>query len=208
MKKLAVNILESVGNSLWGFRPLLMKDIVDINGGWKSLTWFVRNMPKYEKILKKWGAERTHLLAVAISGINGCPYCTYGHALSFQLHYFKNKDKLFPIDEEEMMNFNLKDEQQIIESLNDAFDMTNLTQEKKDFQRLLELKSAPELTTNEYDNNINHLVQMFAFLNSCGIKKETKPDFAHDPINKNLALYERYKKARELQKFEPTAASN
>jgi len=200
MKNLIVSILEYIGTSLWGFRPNLMKDIVEVNGGWKSLVWFASNMPKYEKILKKWGAERTHLLIVAISGINGCPYCTYGHALAFQLHYYANKNHLFPIDEHEMMDFNSKNEQQITDALNNAFDATNLIQEKKDLHRLLELKNAPELAKDENDHRINHLVQMFAFLNICGIEKQTIPDHAHDPINKNSALYEKYKKERASAK--------
>jgi len=196
MQVLAVKILEFIGSSLWGFRPNLMKDIVEIHGGRKSIIWFAKNMPKYEKILKTWGAERTHLLAVAISGINGCPYCTYGHALGFQLHYFKNKNQLFPIDEQEMKEFNTKSEQQVVEILGNAFDSTGLVQEKRDLQRLMELKGHAELAETEDDHRINHLITMFAFLNNCGIKSNTSPDFAHDPINKDLELSQRYQKAR------------
>jgi len=196
MQILAIKILEFIGSSLWGFRPNLMKDIVEIHGGWKSIIWFARNMPKYEKILKTWGAERTHLLAVAISGINGCPYCTYGHALGFQLHYFKNRNQLFPIDEQQMKEFNTKSEQEIVEILSSAFDSTGLVQEKKDLQRLMELKNDPQLAETEDDYRINHLVMMFQFLNNCGIKNQTSPDFAHDPLNKDLELSQRYQKAR------------
>lgn len=196
MATLATKTLEFIGTSLWGFRPNLMKDIVDIHGGRKSIVWFMKNMPKYESILKKWGAERTHLMAVAISGLNGCQYCTYGHALSFQLHYFRNKNQLFPIDEQEMMNFNIKTEEQIVGILNHAFDETRLEQEKQDLHRLLILKTSPEAATSEDDHHINHLVRMFQFLNSCGISKQTTPDFAHDPINKDSELYTKYSQMR------------
>ncbi len=196
MKILAIKILEFIGNSLWGFRPHLMKDIVEIHGGWKSIVWFAKNMPKYERIKKEIGSERAHLLAMTISGINGCPYCTYGHALSFQLHYFKNKKQLFPIDEQEMMKFNTKNEQQIVDTLNNAFDATSLVQEKKDLQRLIDLKNQPDLVTSNNDHRINHLVKMFEFLNMCGIKNQTLPDFAHDPINKNSKLYQQYQEAK------------
>lgn len=196
MNILSIKILEFIGSFLWGFRPNLMKDIVEIHGGWKSIVWFAKNMPKYEKIKKKIGSERTHLLAVAISGINGCQYCTYGHALSFHLHYFKNKNQLFPIDEHEMMKFNTKNEQQIVEALNSAFDSINLVQEKEDLHRLIDLKNDPKLAASEHDHRINHLVKMFGFLNTCGVKNQTLPDMAHDPINKNSELYEQYQKAK------------
>ncbi len=199
MKILAIKVLEFIGNSLWGFRPNLMKDIVEIHGGWKSIIWFAKNMPKYERVLKKIGPERTHLLAVAISGINGCQYCTYGHALSFHLHYFKNKKQLFPIDEQKMMKFDTKNEQQIIDTLNNAFDSTGLVQEKEDLQRLIDLKDNPDLATSENDHRINHLIKMFEFLNTCGIKNQTLPDLAHDPINKNSKLYQQYQKAKSLK---------
>lgn len=193
---LATNILELFGKMLWGFKPLLMKDIVDIHGGWKSLSWFASNIPKYEKILKIWGAERTHAMAVAISGINGCPYCTYGHALSFQLHYYKNKQELFPIDEHDMTEFSAKNSDQIIKDLEDAYNLTGLFQEKQDLHRMIELKDHSEMVKDDNDNKIDHMVNVFAFLNSCGIEKKTKRDHASDPINKNTALYKEYQKAR------------
>jgi len=196
MKNFATISLEFIGHSLWGFRPNLMADIVKIHGKRKSLLWFVRNMPKYESILKKWGAERTHLLAVAISGLNGCPYCTYGHALAFQLHYFENHNQLFAIDEHQMMNFNLKKDQDVIQLLSQSYDAADLVQEKKDLQRFIVLRDSPENAQNEDDKAINHLVEMFGFLNACGIQKETKPDYAHDPIQKKSTLYHNYKKER------------
>ncbi len=196
MKKLATNLLEFIGTSLWGFRPNLMKDIVGIHGWRKSLFWFMKNMPKYEKTLKKWGPERTHLLVVAISGINGCPYCTYGHGLAFQLHYFKNKKRLFPIDEVEMMNFNTKEATAVLETLKKAIAQSSLFHPKKDLARFIELKQDPTLATSEDDQKILHLIKMFAFLNVCGIEKQTPKDAAHDPINKDLVLLEAYRKER------------
>ncbi len=196
MKTIAIKVLESLGTLLWGFKPNLMKDVVEMHGGVRSLVWFARNMPKYEKILKAWGAERTHLLIVAISGINGCPYCLYGHALSFQLHYYKNTGLLFPIDEFEMIEFTHKTEKEIILDLRIAYENTNLIQEKKDLERLICIKKNPNVVDTKDDDNIKYLIHMFEFLNMCGIQYQTPPDFAHDPINKNLKLNHEYRNAR------------
>ena len=197
MNRIAVYMLEFAGNTLWGFRPNLMKDIVEVQGAWKSLVWFVTKMPGYEKILKEWGAERVHLLAVAISSISGCPYCTYGHALSFQLHYFNNNKILFPIDEFEMKDFNSKSQQQIVETLNSLCDENNLVQQKIDLERFLQLKEDPKDAKEKHDYQIIHLIELFAVLNTCGIKGGTIPDQAHSPINKNVELFKTYRRARE-----------
>lgn len=198
MKRIAVSMLEFVGKTLWGFRPNLMKDIVEIQGAWKSIVWFVKKMPGYEKIFKEWGPERVHLLAVTISSISGCPYCTYGHALSFQLYFFNNRNTLFPIDEFEMKDFNGMEEQQIVDTLNRLCDETNLLEQKKDIKRFLELKGNHEIAKDKYDYQIIHLIELFAVLNFCGIKGGTIPDQAHTPINKDRALFKRYRQAREL----------
>ena len=96
------NLLEMIGKYLWGFKPNLMQHIVDQHGAIKSLSWFIQNMPAYEKTLKQWGAIRTHLLVSEISVLNGCPYCTYGHVYALQLHYFKATGRLLPVDEDEV----------------------------------------------------------------------------------------------------------
>ena len=80
--------LEQIGKKLWGFKPALMHDIVAQHGALRSVGWFARNMPRYERILAEWGPIRTHLVASVASALNGCPYCTYGHAYAMELHYF------------------------------------------------------------------------------------------------------------------------
>lgn len=198
MKRIVTFILEFAGNTLWGFRPNLMKDIVEVQGAWKSLVWFVTKMPGYEKILKNWGGERTHLLAVGISSISGCPYCTYGHSLSFQLHYFNNRNELFPIDEFEMMNLNTKNQEQVVDAINKLCDETGLTQQKIDLKRYIQLRDNRSLATEKDDFRIIHLIELFAVLNTCGIKKGTTPDHAHSPINKDVELFKRYRNEREI----------
>lgn len=193
---IATTILEAIGKKLWGFKPNLMKDIVEQRGGASSVIWVVKNLPKFEKILKEWGPVRTHLLVSTISGINGCPYCTYGHGYAAQLHYFKQTGQLFPIDEHEMMNFNSKEEKEIVTCLKDAYEKTNLKTELADLDRMLELKSNPALTSTKDDKYILQLINLFELLNSCAIKSNTKEDAAHDPINKDTALIKRYTSAR------------
>jgi len=192
-----LKILNFIGNTLWGFRPNLMSDIVEINGGWKSVGWFIKNMPNYERVLKAWGAERTHLMAVGISSLTGCPYCTYGHAYSFQLNYFKNRAKLFPVDEHEMVKFNALSESELINTLNDLYDSHGFEESKSDINRYMILKDKPELAESKDDKRILQLIEVFKLLNFCGIKNKTESDFAHSPINKDVENKRNYEEARK-----------
>ncbi|MEL6880694.1 MAG: hypothetical protein AAGM27_03155 [Cyanobacteria bacterium J06554_3] len=85
LQKVAIFLLETLGDQLWGFRPNLMAPFVVQKGAFPAVFWFLKNMPKYERILESWGPIRTHLLATEISTLNGCAYCTHGHAYAFQL---------------------------------------------------------------------------------------------------------------------------
>ena len=198
--KLATTILETVSRSLWGLKANLMSDIVERHGARETLKWFASNMATYEKILKSWGPLRTHLLAVAISASNGCQYCTYGHAYAYQLHWFEQFDELFPLDEHEMTALGALDQDDVIDALDAALSRAGGRRADEDrywLARLVSILDEPNLATREQgDVWIAHLIEMFGFLNSCGIDAQTAPDEAHDPINKDLELRSRYDKRR------------
>lgn len=186
------NILEFIGSSLWGFKPNLMEDIVGQNGGLSSVAWFARNMPTYERILKDWGAIRTHLLASEISVLNGCPYCTYGHIYALQLHYLQNNDTLMAVSEDEFVGWHSLSEAEKIQNIRSFITDNQLDGEMRFFDRMLELKGGNGANGTKEDRYISHLIQMFAYLNECGIVGDTESDEAHDPINQNFELKERY----------------
>lgn len=190
------SILEFIGSSLWGFKPNLMEDIVGQNGGISSVAWFARNMPTYERILKDWGPIRTHLLASEISVLNGCPYCTYGHMYAMQLHYLQNNDTLMSVSEDEFVGWHGLSEIEKIDKIQSFILDNDLETELPLFERMLELKAGNGSNDSKADRYISHLIQMFAYLNECGIVGETDSDEAHDPINQNFELKERYAQLR------------
>ncbi|MEL7523825.1 MAG: hypothetical protein AAGJ80_19765, partial [Cyanobacteria bacterium J06553_1] len=49
------------------------------------------------------------------------------------------------------------------------------------------------------DYSLLHLIKLFRMLNVCGISNEIKIDQAHDPINKNRAVRDRYAALRKSQ---------
>lgn len=194
--RIGTDLLETIGSVLWGFKPNLMKHIVEQYGTWPSLTWFVRNMPTYEKTLKAWGPIRTHLLAVEISVLNSCPYCTYGHAYALQLHYLKARGKLMPVDENTIVSWHELPEADVVDRFQQLIDSADLLPERPVLEQMLLLRQGKTQPVSEEGHRIVHLLQMFAFLNQCGVRGQTLPDQAHDPINKDLALRQEYKRLR------------
>ncbi len=189
-------VLEFIGQNLWGFKPNLMKDIVEQNGGPSSVLWFARNMPTYERILKAWGPIRTHLLASEISVLNGCPYCTFGHIYAAQLHFLEITGSVMSVDEDEVVSWHKLDEATKIANFRKLILENELDAEMALFDRMLELRAGNGSNGSKRDRNIEHLLQMFAYLNACGIKGNTANDQSHDPINLDTALKEKYARIR------------
>ena len=194
-------LLEKIGQHLLGFKPRLMAYLVKRKGAVSSLSWFARNMPAYERILKSWGPNRTHLVSITASMINGCPYCTFGHSYSIQLHYLKNTGKLFPRTDEELLAMSDLPRDELVEQLCIALTEADMQGEIPIVCRTSELmpdstETGKPFGTCPYDKNIMHLVNMFAELNACGIAGSIEPDEAHDPINKDIKLKARYDSLR------------
>lgn len=191
-------ILESIGLTLWGFKPNLMQELVKQNGSWEAITWIVKNMPRYNRILKTWGPIRTHIISVFVSTLNGCPYCIYGHAYAFQLHYLKENNILFPLDETDLIALHTLEENEILARLEAALNKTGLTEGIPYLKRILELKQGNTAERPE-DDYLLHLIGMFSTLNACGIQADVAIDEAHDPINKDTILRERYAALRSSE---------
>jgi len=193
----AITLLELLGQTLWGFKPNLMRAIGEQHGAAKALTWFLLNMPRYERTVKDWGPVRTHLLVTEISVLNGCPYCTFGHAYALQLFYFKETGQVLPVDEQQIVAWHTLDEAAVIDQFKSLVQSTALTEHQHRLDRMLLLRQGAEQPASKEDRQILHLLTMFSFLNQCGISGKATPDQAHDPVNKDMALKAEYRRLRE-----------
>ncbi len=189
----ATAALEGIGKRLWGFPPSLMAPIVRQLGPLRALRWAIWNMPRYERTLKRFGGLRTHLLCTVISLINGCPYCTYGHAYAFHLIHLRERGYMFPLDEHAIGQLRGMAPAVVRHHLVEALRKVNLHDEVPRLERVIALTAAEDRRPTEPDDvRLAHLVRMFAVLNSVGISSRTAPDQAHDPINKNAPLKQLY----------------
>jgi hypothetical protein len=191
-ERTATSILEGLGTRLWGFAPRLMATIVGELGPLQALGWFLRNMPRYERTLAAFGGVRTHLVCFYISLLRGCPYCTLGHARAFELLFLKERGELFPLDEEAILALQRLDAGAIRQRLGEALTKASLPDELGLLDRAKAVMDGRVADLRGDDARLDHLVKMFAVLNSCGIKGAVVPDEAHDPINKDVALKQRY----------------
>lgn len=194
--RLAVLVLEAIPRHLWGFRPRLMPVIVQRLGGVRAVGWFLWNMPRYERTRTTFGAVRTHLLSSTISLINGCRYCTFGHAYALQLIYLRERDQLFPLDEHEITGLHGLERAQLRAQLVSTLRLAGLADEVPWVERLFALAAEERRAADRDDARIAHLVRMFGVLNTCGIAGSVQPDQAHDPVNKDAALKARYQRLR------------
>ena len=99
LDRFAIAALEAIPEHLWGFPPRLMPVIVERLGPIRAVSWFLWNIARYERTMKAFGGLRTHLLSTTISLINGCRYCTFGHAYALELIYLRDRGKILPLDE-------------------------------------------------------------------------------------------------------------
>ncbi len=172
-----------------------MPDIAEQLGGVGAVSWFVRNMPRYEAALKHLGPLRTHLVCAGISLSNGCGYCVFGHGYALVLHFFKERGALFPLDETSLVAM-CKDELGVRRTaLERAAEEAGLESELSSLRRAFALQDGTLTPADDDDRRLAHLVQMFSVLNACGIHFDTRPDEAHDPINKDRDLKRRYRDA-------------
>jgi hypothetical protein len=195
--RLAVRLLERFGKRLWGFPPRLMSHIVAERGGVRALSWFVGNMPRYQRTLRVLGPLRTHLACTLVSLHNGCQYCSFGHAYALELHYLKQRDKLFPADAPTMSQWLGLDPAELRQRMVDVLERADLHSEVLWVDRTLAMVSGSQRPVDRNEARIAHLVRMFAVLNAVGKAGAVTPDEAHDPINKDAALKDRNAQLRQ-----------
>jgi hypothetical protein len=197
--RLATVTLETVARKLWGFTPNLMPHIVDQRGAGSAIWWFLSNMPRYEKTRRVFGPVRLHILCTMISVLNGCRYCTYGHAYALELCFLDARGSLFPLTEHELVALGSCSEHDASARMRDALNQAGLPDEVHVLDRLLALRAESVAPSGHDDRRIEHLLEMFQVLNSCGIRGNVAEDEAHDPINKNQIIKAGYAALRQAQ---------
>jgi alkylhydroperoxidase family enzyme len=196
LDRLAVRLLEGLGRQLWGFPPRLMRPIVAEMGAVPALAWFARNMPRYERTLRVLGPLRTHLACTVVSLVNGCRYCSYGHAYAAELVFLRDRGTLFPVDAQTMSTWTGLPPTELRQRVVEVLERADLHGEVLWVDRALALAAGAQQPVDAHEARIAHLVAMFAVLNAIGRAGDVEPDEAHDPVNKDEWLTARHRELR------------
>jgi hypothetical protein len=185
----------AIGRYKWGWASVIMPAIVENLGPLPALAWIARNMPEYERAIADLGPARANFVFCAASMLNGCAYCTYAHGRAFELYYFAEHGKLFPLDEHDLVSLSALPDDQAAPRLEAALEEAGLGAEIATYRRLFALKlEAAEPRPD--DRYLLHAIQMFDVLNRCAIESRLAIDDAHDRVYKDGALKRRYAEAR------------
>jgi hypothetical protein len=199
VKELATKALERVvlfaGRRMWGVGAIILPEIVRQFGPVGGVRWFVRNLPPYERAIKEIGGERTNLICCAASLFNGCAYCTHACARAFQLYYFDRSGKLFPLDDHQIISLIELPDTEALDKLDGALKEAGLDEEVTLIRRLYEIKLEGSEPKSD-DAFLVHAIHMFDDLNFCSIDGQLGADEAHDRINRDIGLQQRYAAAR------------
>jgi hypothetical protein len=202
MQLVSGTVLKTYAQLSWGFQPLLLDVIIERLGGFGAAKWMVQYLPRYEAILKRLGPSRGHLLCALASLLNGCPYCTHAHGRALNLYFFRDQARLFPLDEEELVQLSGIPDSELMVRVNQMLEQAGMEADKRMLQRLWAIKFEGDTPKNDFDADVQHAVAMFDVLNACALVANTPRDDAHDPIRKDRALVERYEAALKQKRAE------
>jgi hypothetical protein len=207
LEGIASRILLAIARNKWGLTAVLMPEIVATLGPFAAIKWMASNLPRYEKDLAAMGCVRGHLVYTVASMLNGCPYCMYAHGRAFELHYFEQTTRLFPLDEHQLLSLMELPDGRARGQLEAALVEAGLHDEVRLVVRIYALKlEGAEPGADEEDPRLMHAIQMFDTLNRCAILSQVAVDDAHDRINKDAELKARYAEARLAQGKKPMSA--
>jgi hypothetical protein len=206
-ERAATYLLYAIGRRKLGLTAVLMPSIARSLGPVGAIKWMATNMPKYERALAEMGPVRAHLMCSVASLLNGCAYCTYAHWRSFELHYFQENDKLFPMDAHRIISLASLDDDDALRELEAALDNAGIAHEMKMVRRLYALKLGGAEPESD-DRLLVQAIQMFDVLNSCAIQSFAAIDDAHDLIQTDTALKARYADAKLRARQQLTPAGH
>jgi hypothetical protein len=181
---------------MWGVGAVILPLIVRNFGPLGAVRWFAHNLPPYERAIRDIGGLRTNLMCCLASMLNGCAYCTYACGRAFQLYYFQENGRVFPLDDHEIAALTQLPDDESRARLESALSEAGLDAEIPILRRLYELKLEGATPKMPDDAFIVHAIEMFDDLNFCSIDDQLPVDEAHDRINRDEDLKARYAKAR------------
>jgi hypothetical protein len=154
-------------------------------------------VPTVDRVWKKantwFGEQDAHLLAGMGSLWNGCAYCAVGHLWAHNLLFFEKTGELFPLDEAEVMGLLQLPDDEIIAILRQR--LAPFEQQRQLVERQYRLKRGAPVES-VVDSHLDVCNALYDWVNDCTIQPTERPAALMDRKGRDLALRERYEKAR------------
>jgi alkylhydroperoxidase family enzyme len=199
LERVAVRLLEAFTRQHWGYPAKIVPYLVAELGPVRAVRWVLRTRRHHERAVRTLGPLRTHLACATISMLNGCRYCTHGHALAVELHHLHKSDRLFPVDAATMTGWTGLPRAELRSKLRDALMRADLHLELIWVDRALGLADGGRPIDAE-EARVAQLVSIMQTLNAVSIAGDPELDGAHDPLNKDARLKTRLATMRAHQR--------
>ncbi|MEM9190201.1 MAG: hypothetical protein AAGF12_13535 [Myxococcota bacterium] len=144
-------------------------------------------------------ADAQHLVGFA-GLMNGCRFCGIGHNLTANVTIFQESGTLFPVDELEIPDLQLRPDEEIMEVFRNRLSNTRWSKLLTLIERMEELRLGSPRTESDDDTYLGLALDLWGWNNECtietgfNINPKDVPSFAK--FNGDRALYERYRAAR------------
>jgi len=154
-----------------------------------------------EDMTRAVGEGEAHLLSSFASFWNGCDYCTYGHMLAHNLHWYHDTQKLFPLDEQEVtLALMRRSDDEVLAEVRRVLGAPEYASRLTRVEALAKVR-AGELAQPPTDEQklLLRCLAMYDWVNECSIVVGA-PAPPLGPIARNKDLRRRYDEARQADR--------
>jgi hypothetical protein len=150
---------------------------------------------------KRYGASEAQLLIGLAAIWNGCHFCSVGHVYAGNLLWFRDRNKLLPLDERELPALGILRDEHLLGRIVGRLERDPDTAGLRDaVRRMFELRTGARTVTDTDDSILRATADSWDLINECsivvGIDAPARDVPPLAPIAKDMDLRRRYAEAR------------
>ncbi len=183
----------------WGWSPRTIPALVEQKGAVGAFFWLLSYIWRYRATTLAFGPLRTHLTCTAVALHNDCAYSAQGHAHALEMHYFRERNRLFPVTAQTIAGWHGLGTRELGERLRGALHEAGMHVEAVWVQRILDLAAGTQQPVDVVEVRLARVVGAVTVMNHAVRSWESEPEGAMDPINRDAALKARMAAARAAE---------
>lgn len=189
-----------VGDLFMGYTVGFAEELVRQHGLGGLVKFSRATLGVLEDLIRALGESDAHLLSAFASFWNGCEYCTYGHVLAHNLHWYHETQRLFPLDEQDVTALMRRSDDEV------AAELRRLLAQPEHASKLARLEALARVRAGEVaqpptaeQQLMLRCLAMYDWVNECSIVADA-PSPPLGPIAKDKDLRRRYDEARRAER--------